>query len=102
MKQRSPYYREIYDKTKEKELNKTYEEGILLEKYGKPYTKEDIKLKKLHAHNRGLRKMVKHFLSHYWQAARELKNLEITEPYIGKGSIKHNITTWKDILNKQK
>lgn len=71
MKQRSPIYREIYDKEKKKQARRRYKKGELFKKYGKPYKKDDIHISKGHAHNRALRKMVKIFLAHYWMWCKE-------------------------------
>lgn len=101
LKQNKAYYREIYDEDKEKQLKRTYEEGFLEAKYGAPYTKTDIKLIQKHAHNRALRKMRKHFLSHFWCASRELNGLPIDTTYI-EGVLKHtHITSWKDIIRRE-
>lgn len=101
MKQNKSYYRQIYDTEKEKQINRTYEEGYLLEKYNKPYKKEDTKLSKGHAHNRALRKMRKIFLDHYWHCARELAGLPAEKNYV-EGVLLHNhIITWEDAIQME-
>lgn len=101
LKQNKAYYREIYDECKEKQLKRTYEEGFLEAKYGAPYTKTDIKLIQGHAHNRALRKMRKHFLSHFWVASRELNGLPTDITY-AEGILRHtHITSWKDIVRRE-
>lgn len=82
LKSNKGYYRNIYDTEKEKGLNVTYEEGVLKEKYGKPYKKTDVALSRGHAHNRALRKMRKLFLSHFWGASRELNFLPTDTVYV--------------------
>ena len=81
IKQRTPIYRDIYDSEKELQLLRKYKKGELMKKYGKPYKKEDTHLSKGHADMRARRKMVKLFLSHYWQVGRTMKGLPITKPY---------------------
>ncbi len=105
IKQRTPYYRDIYDSEKERQLSITYKRGELFNKYkdqyakGKcPYKPEDTKLKLIHAHNRALRKMVKHFLSHYWACARELKGLEVTKPYQFEKLGHKSFVSWRDVV----
>lgn len=83
IKQRTPYYRDIYDKIKARELNR----------------KDDNKPKsKLHADLRARRYTVKRFLQHYWDCAKELTGQERTKPYImGKGKHTH-YETWKEAV----
>lgn len=101
LKQNKGYYRQIYDTEKEKQRNKTYAEGYLEMKYGKPYKSVDINLTKLHAHNRALRKMRKIFLDHYWHASRELNGLPAEKNYV-EGILLHNhIVTWKEIVRRE-
>ncbi|MCD6176785.1 MAG: transposase [Candidatus Cloacimonetes bacterium] len=102
MKSNHGIYRDIYDNEKEKQLTIKYKQGELLKKYGKPYKKEDVTLKKLHAHNRALRKMRKLFLAHYWACARELKGLDTREPYVKEKLGHKNIITWKQAIVKEK
>lgn len=101
LKHNKAYYRDIYDAEKEKQLNRKYDEGVLEAKYGKPYTRSDISLSKGHAHNRALRKMRKHFLSHFWCASRELNGLPIDTTY-AEGVLRHtHITSWKEIVRRE-
>jgi len=95
IKQRTPFYRDIYDKAKNKENEKL---GNPLENPENcPYYKECLqKLKKkaqklgrerkptpckLHIHYRAMRKMAKRFLADFWVAWRRLEGLTVTEPY---------------------
>lgn len=98
MKQNKGIYRKIYDTEKEKQANRTYDVGYLFEQYGKPYKEEDTKLSKGHRHNRALRKTRKLFLSHYWEAGRELYGLPIERIYV-EGVLNHNhIIHWREAL----
>lgn len=85
VKQRTPYYRQLYDRRKRKELERT----------------DDNKPKnKLHADLRARRYAIKRFLQHYWDCARELEGLERTKPWImGQGRHEH-YETWKDAVAK--
>ena len=90
VKQRTPFYREIYDKEKERQVGLMNE---VLNKLSKEQEKELKKIKKrkekrdffnqfnpkapvslLNADMRARRKMVKIFLAHYWQASKELSH----------------------------
>ena len=62
IKQRTPKYRDIYDREKVKQL-------------------EIVKTKN-HAHRRAIRKMMKEFLKDFWIAWREAEGLEVSEPWI--------------------
>jgi len=98
VRQNKGYYRRKYDEEKERQLEQEFEEGILFEKYGKPYKQEDTKLSRGHAHNRALRKIRKHFLSHYWECARETNGLPIVKTYV-EGVLKHeHVVSWKDVI----
>lgn len=98
LKQNKGIYRKVYDTTKVKQMNNVYPEGKLFAKYGKPYVPEDTQLKKLHYHNRALRKMRKIFLDHYWQASRELAGLPTEKNYV-EGVLGHtHIIKWKEAL----
>lgn len=70
IKQRTPLYREIYDKEKQRQLDNN---GIT----------------KLHAHRRAIRKMMKIFISHFWLKWRGAEGLEVSKPYI-IGKDNHN------------
>ena len=130
VKQRTPFYRNIYDKEKKKQVK-------MLDKFLEGLSKEDLKkfdkLKKaesdgtkrkkmrgfvsevnpkapvtlLNADLRARRKMVKIFLAHYWQACKELsqKSQEtqnmIAKPYV-YDKLKHkHISNWKEAIKKQ-
>jgi len=69
IKQRTPLYRDIYDKEKERQLR-------LMENKA-----ENAPESRGHAENRARRKMVKIFLQHYWVTARKMAGLPVTEPY---------------------
>ena len=101
MKSNKGIYRQVYDSTKEKELTKTYAEAELSRKYGKPYQPRDIHLKLGHAHNRALRKMRKLFLSHYWEAARSMANLDTRKVYVEEELGHKNIISFKDAIRKE-
>lgn len=76
-------YRRYYDRRKEKELKRKYQEGELAEKYKRScYKKEDIYLIKGHAHNRATRVMVKRFLADLWIAWRQIEGLEVSQAYV--------------------
>jgi len=121
VKQRTPFYRKIYDKEKKKQVK-------MLDGFLEGLSKEDLKkfnkLKKeksdgtkrkkmrdfvskvdpkapvslMNAELRARRKMVKIFLAHYWQACKELTNQKIDDPYV-KGKLKHKrISNWRDAL----
>lgn len=101
MKQNKGVYKDIYNKEKEKQLGITYDIGILQEKYGKPYKKEDTAISQGHAHNRALRKMRKIFLDHYWCASRELNGLPTEKNYV-EGVLNHaHIITWRKAIEKE-
>lgn len=101
MKQNKGVYKDIYNKEKERQLGITYDIGVLEEKYGKPYKKEDINISLGHAHNRALRKMRKIFLDHYWCASRELNGLSTEKNYV-EGILGHiNIITWREAIAKE-
>ena len=102
MKSNKGIYRTIYNTTKEGQLNREFKKGELLEKYGKPYKKETVKLSQGHAHNMALRKMRKLFLSHYWSCAREMAGLEVKSPYVEAKLGHKNIITWKDAIKREK
>lgn len=101
MKQNKGYYRELYDKAKKSYLKKTHKKGKLKKQHGKPYKEKDTKLSKGHAHNRALRIMRKHFLFHYWEAARTTAGIPTKSPWIN-GKEKHShIIHYKDVLNME-
>ena len=62
IKKRTPVYREVYDKEKEKQLK--------------------LGITKLHAHRRAIRKMMKIFLSHLWIKWRTVEGLPVSKPYV--------------------
>lgn len=82
IKHNSPIYRDVYDKTKARELVRMEDE-----------TDEHRPKSRMHAHNRARRKMVKLFLSHYWEAGRTIMGLPTRTPYaegyLGHTSIIH-------------
>ncbi len=83
IKQRTPYYRDKYDKKKGQELSR----------------KDKNKPKnKMHADLRARRFAVKRFLQHYWDCGRELAELPRTKPWIiGQGRHEH-YETWRDAV----
>lgn len=101
MKQNKGVYKDIYNKEKERQLGITYDVGVLEEKYGEPYKKEDTVISQGHAHNRALRKMRKIFLDHYWCASRELNGLPMEKNYV-EGVLNHaHIITWREAIEKE-
>jgi len=125
VKQRTPFYRDIYDKEKAKQLRlmeshyarETHEEiASQVEEETRKYVAKPPKNKK-HADLRARRKMVKIFLAHYWQACKELnqepeenqnftakepskrRNPDaISKPYV-EAKLKHkHITSWKEAV----
>lgn len=81
MKINKGYYRKVYDEEKVRQSKKVYDVGFLAQHYN-GYKEEDTQLSKGHCHNRALRKMREHFLSHYWECSRGLKGLPIEKFYI--------------------
>ena len=71
VKQRTPIYRDIYDKEKLRQMN-------LMENTPDA---DNAPKSKLHADLRSRRKAVKIFLQHYYVVARKMKGLEVTDPY---------------------
>jgi len=102
MKSNKGYYRHLYDTEKEKQLNnKVYEVGYLAKTYN-GYDPKDTQLSKGHAHNRALRKVRKHFLSHYWECSRELIGLPTKKTYV-EGVLGHqHIIHWRDVLEQER
>ena len=114
VKQRTPFYRNIYDKEKKKQVK-------MLDEFVEGLSKEDSKkfknIKKrqekrdfvseinpkapvslMNADLRARRKTGKIFLAHYWQACKELTKQEIVEPYV-ESKLKHkHISNWRDAL----
>ena len=72
VKQRTPYYRDVYDKEKERQVR--------LMENGADNAPESL----MHAELRARRKMVKIFLAHYWFVTRSIKGLEVEQPYVAK------------------
>jgi len=96
--QNKGFYRKKYVYAKKRYLNRIYPEGELEAKRGKPYKKEDTKLRKGHADNMALRVMRKLFLSHYYGCAREMAGLDTRELYVKEVLGHKNIITWKDAV----
>lgn len=102
------YYRKLYDQEKEKQLNREYEAGYLHKKYPQKrkggtyiYPETATKLILGHAHNRALRKVRKRFLSHYWEASRELIGKPCRRTYV-EGVLHHShIINWKEALQME-
>jgi len=95
IKQNTPFYRDIYDKEKKKQLKIL--KGERSDK-GKETTK-------IHAHRRAMRKMVKRFLAHYWWMARKLKGMPLSEPYVANlegHHIKEMDEEIKEVIEKNK
>jgi len=101
VRQNKGYYRKKYNEEKEIQLNQEYKEGVLFKKYGKVYKEGDTKLSRGHAHNRAMRKIRKHFLSHYWECAREVNGLPNKKTYV-EGVLKHeHIINWKEAIKQE-
>lgn len=94
-------YRQIYDTKKQFHEAKIYPKEELEQKYGKPYTAKDTKLRPLHLHNRALRDMRKMFLSHYWSCARELAGLPTRELYVVEKLGHKNIIPWRKAVEME-
>lgn len=107
VKQRTPFYRQIFEQEKEKQLNKEFKKGELKEKYGKPYEEDETHLRQGHANDRGKRKMVKIFLAHYWQACKELSHVagenqeKPAKPYVQEKLNHQHISNWKEAVEAQ-
>jgi len=72
IKQRTPYYRAIYDLEKARQVK-------LME-----LKAENAPETLLHAERRARRKMVKLFLAHYWYVARSIKGMPTDQPYVAE------------------
>jgi len=83
IKQRTPKYREMYDRVKKKYLEQEYPKGYLASKYPH-YSKDDTKLKPKHAEMRARRYIAKQFLLDFWLEWRKREGLPITPPYSAK------------------
>jgi hypothetical protein len=68
-------YRELYDTYRERDVAKNGEPR-------KAVKGRLIQFTKMHYHKRALRYVAKMFLSHIWQAWRELEGLEVRGPYV--------------------
>lgn len=84
IRERTPVYRDIYDRVKEKELELMEEHGEGVE-IGDKTTVES----RGHAHNRARRKAVKIFVSHYWTIGRQLEGMDTRPPYVHE-KLKHD------------
>lgn len=94
------YYQSLYYEEKERQLEKQYPQGHLAGKYN-GYEDTDTSLTKLHAHNRALRKMRKHFLAHYWEAARESLGLSTEKTYV-EGVLEHDhIVGYREAIRRE-
>lgn len=83
IKHRTPFYRDIYDKTKEAEKLRTDE--------NKPKNL-------LHADLRARRKAVKMFLSHYWACCRELRGLSVRSPWVIEYGGHQTFIPWREAI----
>lgn len=83
IKHRSPIYKDIYDSDKARQLAR--------EDDNKPASL-------LHAHNRARRKVSKLFLSHYWEAARTIKELPTRKTYVEEKLGHKDIISYTDII----
>jgi len=82
------YYKAFYDGEKPRELKKHKEQGC---RAGAKCSE------KAHVHARTKRKMVKLFLSHLWEAWRQLENLPTPKPYVAE-YLGHAIIPWTDAV----
>ena len=82
IRQRTPYYRDVYDETKQQELKlmKQYGKGVQVNGNGKT-TVNSL----MHAHNRAKRKMIQKFMNHYYNNARQTEGLTVKEPFNNEG-----------------
>ena len=99
VKQRTPFYRDIYDKEKERQMNL-----LKRSQNNKSSSVPNAPVSLLHADYRARRKAVKRFLAHYWMACKELygeKN--IPKPYVVDklGHDPKHITDWKEAVEAQ-
>lgn len=97
IKQRTKFFRKIYDKDKAK-WKKKYPEAIENPEYKK--TKKGFKKLYTDGHIDAMarRKMVKLFLAIYWSTARELKKLPTRTPYAMEKLKHQKIYTKKDVI----
>ncbi len=114
VKQRTPFYRDIYDKEKKKQVGLmenalesfTKEEQKKVKKITKKQEKRDLfdkynpraPVSLMNADLRARRKTVKIFLAHYWQACKELTKQEIISPYAEDKLNHKHISNWKDAI----
>jgi len=102
MKNNRGVYRECYDTTKHREMQylEEHEGGATVKnEYGDTKT---VVESKGHAHNRALRKSRKLFLSHYWEASRELTGQDSRDPY-AHGKLNHdNKVDWRRALEVER
>jgi len=75
VKQRTPIYRDIYDKEKARQIKRH------LDGECERCTKLKLNKKPGHAHAMANRKAVKMFISHLWQEWRKAEGLQVSEPY---------------------
>ena len=114
VKQRTPFYRSIYDAEKKRQVGMLEEWQNSLTKEQKKKLKKITKRKEkrdfvnefnprapvslMNADLRARRKMAKIFLAHYWQATRELTNQETNVPY-AEGKLNHkHISNWRNAI----
>jgi len=102
MKNNRGVYRECYDTTKHRELRylENNEPGSTVEnEYG---DKKTVVESQGHAHNRALRKARKLFLSHYWEASRELTGQETQDTYAHSKLGHDNKVDWERALEVER
>jgi len=83
IKSKTPYYRDIYDGEKARQLARTGD--------NKPANQ-------LHAHNRAARKMRKLFLAHYWEASRKIMGLPTRAAYAKEYLGHTDIVSYEDVI----
>ncbi len=121
VKQRTPFYRDIYDKEKERQSSfMSHSNGGNQTQSASHVERENQKIiapqSKLHADLRARRKMVKIFLAHYWMACKEIyshrrvenqdnaashkdrENQKIKAPYAQSKLGHRHISDWKDAV----
>ena len=98
IKAKNPVYKTLYDREKERQLQKEYPEGYLYEKYGEPYKPEDTHLTKLHAHNRAKRFIEKIFMENYFCACKELTGQDAIKPYVHERLGHADYVYWRDVV----
>lgn len=107
IKQGNAFYRDVYDRSKQYYSNKAASEGKIVLPAAALKTKKDKTgyISEGHIHNMAKRKMVKLFLSHLWDAWRELEGLPTRPPYVIEKLNHKGYMPWsvvREILREEK